>query len=337
MFELLTRLLLWVLIGIILWYVFQKLIPRVYLTWLGGTILFVSILLAFRNPDDRLISAAWSIISFPLKPLGLTLTLLGTALRKGLKSVDSRQVLTATLVLWLTSTPLVSYWASYRIELSLQQDYGCCQIRINDELPEEPVRAIVVLGNRVSPDGFETDSIQFLSGDDNIGSALRSQLSYGVDLYYRVLYEQGSRPYVIVSTDLPTEAQQENVRGILSARGVADEDVVVEADDVSLRTSAVNVATRFKNSEGSIILIAPMIYLTRAYGTFRQRFAEEQLKLVVYGDSPTLRNGSDEVQELDIRVSDLIPSVQGLGLMTNIVEEWLTSIYYFLRGWSILG
>lgn len=107
MFLLLTQVLLWLLITFILYNVLLRLVPKAYFTLLGGVFLFAVIVLAFFFPNDPVVSAAWRVLSFPLKPLGFSLLLLAIALRMGLK--DSKNlVMSALVILLVFSTPLIA-------------------------------------------------------------------------------------------------------------------------------------------------------------------------------------------------------------------------------------
>jgi hypothetical protein len=100
MFLLLTQVLLWLALTVIIYNLLLKVIPRTYLTLLGGLFLFTIIVLAFFFPSDPLVSAAWNVLSFPLKPVGATILLLAIALNQGLKN---RNQVVAALVILLIS------------------------------------------------------------------------------------------------------------------------------------------------------------------------------------------------------------------------------------------
>ena len=44
---LLTRILLWVAVGLIIWYILLRFIPRTYLTWLGGFVVLGLLVASF--------------------------------------------------------------------------------------------------------------------------------------------------------------------------------------------------------------------------------------------------------------------------------------------------
>ncbi|MGA9382627.1 MAG: hypothetical protein WBV73_28025, partial [Phormidium sp.] len=59
--------------------------PRDYLAWLGALIVFLAVILALLTPNNGAVVQVWSIISLPLKPLGLSILLLLFALMGILK------------------------------------------------------------------------------------------------------------------------------------------------------------------------------------------------------------------------------------------------------------
>ena len=113
---LLTRLLLWALIGLILWYLLVRFIPKAYLTWFGGFVLLALIVLIFARPQSEELGVAWQILSLPLKPLGLVLFLLLASFRGGWKKVDYQQVTAATVILLLCSLPIFAALLAGQLE-----------------------------------------------------------------------------------------------------------------------------------------------------------------------------------------------------------------------------
>ncbi|MEL6248219.1 MAG: YdcF family protein, partial [Cyanobacteria bacterium J06627_15] len=108
MLVLLTRVLLWATIGLIVWYVLLKIIPKKYLTWFGGVVVLILIVASFIDPNDQTIGTIWRLISLPLSPLGATVLLLGAALSDGIGKVKGQPVLIALIILLLSSTPIVA-------------------------------------------------------------------------------------------------------------------------------------------------------------------------------------------------------------------------------------
>ncbi|NJR38518.1 MAG: hypothetical protein HC781_06320 [Leptolyngbyaceae cyanobacterium CSU_1_4] len=92
MFELITQIIILAAIYFLVRFVLLSFIERKYLTWLGGIVLVLLMVLAFLEPTNRTVGLLWGILSFPLRPLGLVLILLGYAVRKGYKQVRARKL-----------------------------------------------------------------------------------------------------------------------------------------------------------------------------------------------------------------------------------------------------
>lgn len=122
MFSLLTRVLLWLLIGAIAYTLFQRFYPKG--TFIGRVILgilFVVLVLAFVNPNEPAVNSLWKLVSFPLKPLGASVLMMGFAAQKinkgGIDNPGGFLVGWSLLILMLASTPAVAYFL-YRAPLT---------------------------------------------------------------------------------------------------------------------------------------------------------------------------------------------------------------------------
>lgn len=333
MFTLLTQVLLWLLIGVILWYLFIKFIPRVYLTWLGGLILFAFIVLAFLDPTDRVVSSVWEILSLPLKPLGLTLVLLASALRKGVKSAEGNLVAIAFLVLWLSSTPIVAYWLTAQ---STESTFYTIQ-QLEDPTPDpRTTRAIVVLAESISPtDPSYQIRNQFTGLGSEVNASLVPRLLYAGQLY-REQANQGNYPLVIVSVGLDEDDTEEinSVRDTLITAGVPQDRISIDTESDSVRNAALEIeellADRgFREETEAVIVVSPALSICRASSTFTRAGINVIPRPTDFFDFQLEGSG------ILARMSDLIPDVEALTLTTRAVDEYLTSIYYFLRGWLI--
>jgi hypothetical protein len=337
MFELLTRVLLWVLIGTIIWYIFSNFINKTYLTWLGGLIVFAFIILAFFNPNDRTVGTVWSILSLPLKPLGLTIFLLLNALKGGTKNVIGNQVVAALLILFFTSTPIMAYWLTAQTE---QTAVSTVQVT-GDRAPNPTaVKAIVVLGDgtAVSDPSYGVRT-QLSNAEDGFGTGLISRLYFAARLY-REQVAQGSNPLVIVSAGPqpaldPQDANEaQSVINLLTSAGVPQDRILIDSSGLDVRTSSVAVdqlltERGFQKASDVIILISPALNTRRATSSFAR------LGIQTF-PRPTdfFAFQLDNSRQLAL-LADLVPNVEALALTTRVIDEYLTSIYYFLRGWLL--
>ena len=338
MFILLTRVILWLLLCALVYYVLAQLIPKEYLAWLGGILLFAIIVLVFLNTNDAFVLAAGSVISFPFKPLGLSLLLLLfgiTGIKKnGITNAGYYQLWTALLILLLSSTPYLAYQLAQQAEREFiqveQQRREICQDRCPDNLPPpeaQRARAIVVLGHE-SPQGNLAYIRQVQIND------LSDRLIYASQVY-KEQSSLGNRPFVIVSTKYnftkDNNNQSSDFTTILSKLGVPSDRIILETNSLDLHSSAVAVERILKQrgvGNQQIILITSALNSNRARLTFAQmRFKVTPRTEEFY----TLQSGNVSIQNL--KVQDFIPNVAALTITTRVVEEFLASLYYFLRGW----
>jgi len=317
MFELLTRILLWLLIGTILWYVFSQFIPRNYLTWLGGILIFIFVILAFLDPANSTVSSVWGLLSLPLKPLGLAIFLLLIALKDGTKKAAGNQVLAALLVLLFSSTPIVADWLT-------SQAIRTTMSAIPDQQTLAPsaqtTRAIVVLAPQL-PNG---------------GSAAR---------LYQEQVAQGNPDIVVIAStggqvnvdpNVPGQIDPaQAVQSALIGAGVPADRILIETSGVDIYSSVVEVdrllQTRgFREEVDTVIAIAPMLNMRRAVSTLASagiRATPEAADRFMF----QIGNGD----RLLANIGYLVPNVEALRVTTAVVDEYLTSVYYFLRGWLI--
>ncbi|HLO87493.1 MAG TPA: hypothetical protein VK203_21160 [Nostocaceae cyanobacterium] len=116
MFPLLSRVLLWLLIAVVAYALFQRLYPAgSFVGRVALGLVALIIVLAFVNPTEPAVSSIWRFVSFPLKPLGASVLMLGVAATKiqkdgGIKAPGGYLLGWALVVLFLSSTPVVAYF-----------------------------------------------------------------------------------------------------------------------------------------------------------------------------------------------------------------------------------
>ncbi|WP_138497833.1 hypothetical protein [Nostoc sp. PA-18-2419] len=123
MFLLLSRILLWLLIGTIVYSLFQRFYPSG--TFVGRLILVIVLIivaLSFLNPSEPAVASLWRMISFPLKPLGASVLMMIFAAQRikggGIDKPGGYLVGWALTILLLASTPAVAYFL-YRAPLAM--------------------------------------------------------------------------------------------------------------------------------------------------------------------------------------------------------------------------
>ena len=331
MFLLLTQVLLWLLVTVILYNLLVKVIPKTYLTLLGGLFIFAIIVLAFFFPGERLVSTAWSVLSFPLKPVGATILLLSVALNQGLKKRN--QVVAALLILLISSTPFFSTLLARSLELGEVSPTARTVRAGTGAAPAAQTQtagAIVVLGQGTTQANLPPRTqVQLTDTGNRI-------------LYAQQVYQQqrnlGANPIVIVSAGPREEAQgrtqaaeANDIKSLLTQLGVPSDRVVTESRSTDLRSSATevrNILSR-RGLGGTRVIV-----ITSGYNSRLARLTYNNAGINVTS-RPTnffaVQPGTRE--SFNIGIKSFIPSVEALGISTRIVDEFFTTLYYYLRGW----
>lgn len=334
MFELITQIIILAAIYFLVRFVLLSFIERKYLTWLGGIVLVLLMVLAFLEPNNRTVGLLWGILSFPLRPLGLVLILLGYAVREGYKKVAGPQVMAALLILLISSLPVTAYLLTAQAEQKpLVETRGQQEVTA-----ARGVEAIVVLGDGGSPtDPTYRIRSQINTGEDGISVAQRSRLLYAAQLYSSQR-ARGNDPVVIVSVgprplDQGTISETASITDLLTANGVPSERIRIDLEGADPRTSAIItqqvLGSNDPNVRVPIMLVAPAINIRRAGSTFANLNFEvipRPTDFYVFQLQGGLRLAA---------ISDLIPSAEALVITTRVLDEYLATVYYFLRGWLV--
>jgi len=114
MFLLLSRVLLWLLIGTIVYSLFQRFYPSgTFAGRLVLVIVLIVIALSFINPNEPAVASLWRLISFPLKPLGASVMMMFAAQKikgGGIDKPGGYLVGWALTILLFASTPAIAYF-----------------------------------------------------------------------------------------------------------------------------------------------------------------------------------------------------------------------------------
>jgi uncharacterized SAM-binding protein YcdF (DUF218 family) len=352
MLALLTRVLLWASVGLLIWYVLTKIIDKKYLTWFGGVILILLMVISFVDPTDDTISIIWRILSFPLTPLGAAVVFLGLSLSEGTKAAKGAFVSIALAILLIFSIPLSAQWVVSQAEQSVTNAYRerseiCGEVCRSDDLPESGLgeaSAVVVLGD--SSDISRQLDVFGSPEAVSVNTTLAPRLIYAANLYSQARDRNASPVVVVTAGDGDANSDQNQViRNILVNNGVFGEDIIIKDTGLDVYRAAKEVeqllqqrgvirARDLRETEGiqgdpRIFLVAPAITMSRAALTF------EKFWLQVVARPTDFYSGifKSPVQDPLIRLPDLFPSADALQLTSRYWNELLTSLYYFLRGW----
>ncbi|MBD2138672.1 hypothetical protein H6F32_14000 [Anabaena sp. FACHB-1237] len=115
MFQLLSRVLLWLLLAAIAYTLFQKWYPSGnFVSRFGLGIVIAILALAFLNPGEPAVASLWRLISFPLKPLGAVTLMLFLAAKNikdgGIGKPGGYLLGWSLAILLLSSTPAIAYF-----------------------------------------------------------------------------------------------------------------------------------------------------------------------------------------------------------------------------------
>jgi hypothetical protein len=120
MFIMLSRVLLWLLLGTIAYSLFQRFYPSA--TFVGRLILVIMLVimaLFFVNPNDPAAASLWKVVSFPLKPLGASILLMLFSAQRikggGIDKPGGFLIGWALGILLLASTPAFAYFFGVRL------------------------------------------------------------------------------------------------------------------------------------------------------------------------------------------------------------------------------
>ncbi|MCL1472979.1 YdcF family protein [Argonema antarcticum] len=358
MFSTLTQIMLIVLIGVIVWQALVKgtgndAKPRDYLAWFGLILILLFLILSFITPHTPAVTTFGSILTFPLKPLGLAILLLFFGLGEIKKREKERiispkginQIWAAFLILTIFSLPLVANLLAQRTQQEAIAAYQAALGR------HETVGAIVLLAHSATQLSLlAPNQLQLNDPSDRILQTVRE--------YERQLYlDREDSPKIIVSAgpkvgfesyskSNPPEADK--IAATLESLDIPSEDILRERTGVDIRSSAEAIKKQYKISK-RVILVTSALNMQRA----RQTFAQLGIETIpspagfysLQADSTpkvqvrTSQKGACDTLSISVRnarktrISDLIPSAEALLISTRVINEFWTSVYYFLRGW----
>ncbi len=344
---LLSRILLWALIGWLIWYILVKFIPKAYLTWFGGFVLLALLFVVFVEPNNDDVAVAWQILSLPLRPLGLVIILLLYSMRDGWKKVKQQQIWWATALLILLSMPLISAFLIGNLERAVfesavKQQALCAELCPVQLAPaHETIDAIVVFTEGIQQIDTWVDPLAQIYQSSN-GLLVMSQvasLAYAAQLYQDQVAFQGNRPLVYVTGGPPanqrspqTINEADRITDFLARYGVDPVQIQVGSTGLQVRASVLRVRELLNYPQASnrprVIAIAPAYMMQRVGLAFYRKNIRAVARPTQYYEF-TVPTPNDFLQKL----ATLIPSAEALVVSTHATNEYLALMYYFLRDW----
>jgi uncharacterized SAM-binding protein YcdF (DUF218 family) len=129
--------------------------------------------------------------------------------------------------------------------------------------------------------------------------------------------------------------------------GIPGADIREEWESQNIHDSAVNVRKKLQAENLNVpqlMVVTSALEMSRAKLTFANEFGADGNRFTVIArptDFYTLpqkgaierRVQGRDLIERNLRLVDLLPSADSLSLGVKVVNEYITSLYYFLRGW----
>lgn len=332
MFEQLTRILLWLLLGLLVWYVLRRLISPAFYNALGFVVLALFLVLAFLNPTDNTVSDIWSILSLPLTPLGVVL--LGLALtvpRKDFRVLATSPIAWVLVFLYIASMPFVAYYLSQRVE-----QYAAllnCQTRtfLSDQSAASVEGITLLAQNTTRPNLAPRTQVEMTESGDRLRLAAELYSQYRA----RVIALAGERPD-LQGGNPQQRSETPDVVELLVQFGVPRDEIISDDRSESLRESTLTTRRLLQNRpelQGNLILVTSALNMNRARLAFESALSQfrEVRILPLATDFHTTLAGSGPRRRIIIQ--DVLPSAEALMITTQIIQEYFGSLYYFLRGW----
>jgi uncharacterized SAM-binding protein YcdF (DUF218 family) len=166
----------------------------------------------------------------------------------------------------------------------------------------------------------------------------------------------GKNPLVVVSAPKRSDRRQKDgerkediseardIQRMLSGMGVPAESIYMDHDGTDIYRSAENVRKLLADNKidygNQLMVVSSALDMNRAALSFRQVFPETDViarptNFYALPPADDLRKqvaGRDLV-EREVQIHDILPNAESLKISTDVIEEYLKSIYYFLRGW----
>ncbi|MCY7324278.1 MAG: YdcF family protein [Phormidesmis sp. CAN_BIN36] len=145
-------------------------------------------------------------------------------------------------------------------------------------------------------------------------------------------------------------AESRDIVTFLQSQGVPAGNILEDNKSPTVHDSAVNVRELLRAQRigfgNQLFLVTSAIEMSRSALTFNREFNSQGSETVVtivsrptdfytlpQRESLRQRTQGRDLIERGFRLSDLLPSTQAFALSSRVVNEYIASIYYFLRGW----
>jgi len=225
----------------------------------------------------------------------------------GKRKLSAAFLVTAMLVLWVSSMPIVAD----NLLAKLEQQYPAVAVA---EIPVS--ECIVVLGGAVEPVLPPRVDVDLLEAADRVFKAAS-------------LYHAGKGNRVIVAGGLhpwsPFEqSEAEAIQSLLVDWGVPAQAILLDKDSRNTRENAINAKVLLEQSDcGKPLLVTSAAHMKRSVAAFAS------LGVDVFPVSVDVR----VVQVTKYTFMDYLPNAEALKNTNDAMHEWMGQKVYKLRGW----
>ncbi len=373
-FLLLTQILLWIIVGAVIWFFLQKILSKQFLGILVLLLLLAVIVMAFFNgginDPGSILDILWRVISFPLSPFGLGIIFLVMLLRGVIKGkVVKRLMISGLILLLIGSIPIVSYVFVRELETEAVE-----LIEPVPALSSGARQVIVLLGNDTTrfqlrprrgaapanPPKVERpiteNEFQVLSTLPIQITAHGNRIIYAAQLYQEE-NRRGTNPLIVVSAGRRSDRMRKDgetreeiteatdIQTMLTQTfAVPEAGILLDHNNGNIHSSAETVQKLLQDQKigfgNQLILVASAINMNRAALTFRQVFDESRIvaRPTDFFTVPSKNKLAQVVEgrdlvEREVQVTDILPTASSFYQSSQAFQEYLNSLYYFLRGW----
>ena len=251
------------------------------------------------------------ILPLLVLPIGLVIELSLIALLfviKGWKKTSAVFLVSAMLVLWVASMPIVAHSLLGKLE----QDYPAVMMT---EISAS--KCIVLLGGTVEPVMPPRVDVDMLEAIDRVRKA--AQL-FRVGRGEVIIVSGGNQPWSPYA-----EPEAESMKTLLLEWGVPASAIVLEVASRNTRENAVNSVDLINNLAcGTPLLVTSAAHMKRSVAVF------ENLGINVFPVSADVR----VIKNPNLTPFDFLPDAEALKMTTDAIHEWVGQWFYRLQGWS---
>jgi uncharacterized SAM-binding protein YcdF (DUF218 family) len=250
------------------------------------------------------------ILPLMLLPIGIVFEFSFIALLllwRGKRKSSAAFLVTAMLVLWVSSTPIVGDNLLARLE----QQYPAVDLK---DIPVS--ECIVVLGGAVEPVAPPRVDVELFEASDRV---FKVASLYHAGKANKVIVAGGRQPWSAFE-----QSEAEAIQSLLVDWGVPATAILLDKTSRNTRENAINAKVLLDESDcGKPLLVTSAAHMKRSVAAFTS------LGMDVFPVSVDVR----VVQVPEYTFMDYVPDAAALKNTTDAIREWMGQKVYKLRGW----